>query len=244
MFLFAVLNRETESMNLIVFDVDGTLIQSTGVDDECFSRAIEVAWKIADISTHWYDYKHVTDAGIATELFQKHFGREPEPAEMESLQQEFVSQLEIALSSTSIPQTPSVAAVLQRLQHHERWRAAIATGSWARPIALKLQAAGLSVSTLPMATSDDAFDRAEVIQVAAERAKEVYGQQDWNSVVYVGDGIWDLRAAKSLRIGFVGIASGDKAEVLVAAGAKHVLPDFSDEAHFFDVIDSACMDKD
>lgn len=95
-------------MNLVVFDVDGTLILSTGVDDECFSRAFGAVWKIADISTQWADYEHVTDPGIAAELFQKHIGREPEPAEMESLT--------TASSDTSIPQTPGAAALLQLLQ--------------------------------------------------------------------------------------------------------------------------------
>lgn len=231
-------------MNLVIFDVDGTLIQFTCVDDECFSRAVEVAWGIANISTEWDDYEHVTDSGIATELFQKHFGREPEPAEMESLQQEFLSQLENAVRGTTIPQTSGAAAILQRLQHHELWRAAIATGSWAQPIALKQQAAGLSLSALPVATSDDAFDRAEVIRVAADRAKEHYGQREWNSIVYVGDGIWDWRAAKTLGSGFVGIASGNKADFLVTAGAKHVLPDFAETAHFFNAIEAASVDVD
>ena len=92
-----------------------------------------------------------------------------------------------------------------------------------------------------MATSDDALDRAEVIQVAADRAKEHYGQREWTSIVYVGDGIWDLRAAKNLGCGFIGIASGNKADVLMRAGAKHVLPDFAETAHFFDTIESASM---
>lgn len=68
MFLFAVLSREIESMNLVVFDVDGTLIQSTGVDDECFARAVEVAWGIPSISTQWNDYEHVTDTVLAKVL--------------------------------------------------------------------------------------------------------------------------------------------------------------------------------
>lgn len=93
-----------------------------------------------------------------------------------------------------------------------------------------------------MATSDDAFDRDEVIQVAADRAKEHYGQREWTSIVYVGDGIWDLRAAKNLGCGFIGIASGNKADVLMRAGAKHVLPDFAEMASFLKAIEAANID--
>jgi phosphoglycolate phosphatase-like HAD superfamily hydrolase len=226
-------------MNLVVFDVDGTLILSTGVDDECFARAIEAAWRISNISTQWDDYEHVTDTGIASELFQKHFGRNPARAEIEALQQEFVNQLASVLSDTSIPQTAGVSAVLLQLEQEQRWRAAIATGSWARAIDFKLQAAGLALGSLPMATSDDAFDRAEIIEVAVDRAKERYGQPSWGSIVYVGDGLWDLRAANNLGCGFVGIASGDKAERLLNEGAKHVLPDLSEITRFSDVIAAA-----
>jgi hypothetical protein len=50
------------SMNLVIFDVDGTLIQSTGVDDACFARAVEVAWGIPNISTQWDDYPSILGA--------------------------------------------------------------------------------------------------------------------------------------------------------------------------------------
>jgi phosphoglycolate phosphatase-like HAD superfamily hydrolase len=55
-----------------------------------------------------------------------------------------------------------------------------------------------------------------------------YGQDYFEKVVYVGDGIWDVRAAKPLGIGFLGLATDTKARRLLEEGALCVLPDFSD----------------
>jgi hypothetical protein len=43
---------------------------------------------------------------------------------------------------------------------------------------------------------------------------------------YVGDGVWDLRAAQNLGWEFIGIADGQGAQELRRLGAQHVLPHF------------------
>jgi phosphoglycolate phosphatase-like HAD superfamily hydrolase len=50
----------------------------------------------------------------------------------------------------------------------------------------------------------------------------------FEKVVYVGDGVWDVRAARALGIGFLGLATGTKAVRLLEEGASCVLPDLSD----------------
>ena len=51
-----------------------------------------------------------------------------------------------------------------------------------------------------------------------------------NSIV--GDGIWDARACRSLRMPFVGVASGVRADRLRAEGATLVVPDFAEVEPF------------
>ena len=57
-------------------------------------------------------------------------------------------------------------------------------------------------------------------------------------MIYVGDGVWDIRACGKAGIPFLGIASGVQKEKLIAAGATHVLPDLSDQHRFFASIES------
>jgi hypothetical protein len=57
-------------------------------------------------------------------------------------------------------------------------------------------------------------------------------------VVYVGDSVWDVRAAKALAIGFLGLAAADKAGRLLAEGASCVVTDFSDPLHVVECLDA------
>jgi phosphoglycolate phosphatase-like HAD superfamily hydrolase len=89
-----------------------------------------------------------------------------------------------------------------------------------------------------MASADDAYDRVEILQTAIQRAGRHYGQDAFEKVVYIGDGVWDVRAAKALRIGFLGLAASNKAGRLVEEGASCVLPNFSNLVRV-----SECLEK-
>jgi phosphoglycolate phosphatase-like HAD superfamily hydrolase len=73
------------------------------------------------------------------------------------------------------------------------------------------------------------LDRVDILRTAIGRAGQNYRQDTFEKVVYVGgDGVWDVRTAKALRIGFLGLATDNKARRLLEEGASCVLPDFSD----------------
>ena len=107
---------------------------------------------------------------------------------------------------------------------------AIATGGWRRSARFKLECAGIPHEGLGAAFADDAHPREEIIRIATERAASRSGAEidALGRRLYVGDGLWDLKAAGSLGIDFLGIAEGDRASLLREAGAPCVLPDFSD----------------
>ena len=62
-------------MNLIIFDVDSTLIQSSGVDGECFVDAMNVLPDFAD-KAHFFDgyYWGQSDATQLRTLHGEHVG--------------------------------------------------------------------------------------------------------------------------------------------------------------------------
>ena len=64
-------------MRLVVFDIDGTLTDTMGVDATCFVRALSEVCGFSDIDADWSRYKHATDAGIFNEIFQPRVGRLP-----------------------------------------------------------------------------------------------------------------------------------------------------------------------
>ena len=105
------------------------------------------------------------------------------------------------------------------------WTPAIATGGWRRSARLKLVAAAIPTRGVPMATSSEEERRVDIIRLAVSQATS---GTEASEVVYVGDGIWDVRACRDLSIGFVGRSSRDTQGRLIDEGAKATIPDFSE----------------
>jgi phosphoglycolate phosphatase-like HAD superfamily hydrolase len=220
----------TGNRSLAIFDIDGTLTESVAVDELCFVQAFRDVLGIERINTNWLEYNFQTDSGLALEICRNHLGRDPGDSEISCLQSRFVQLLYAAVEGMGQPmrEIPGASALLHGLGAHPRWHVAIATGGWKVSARFKLASAGLPVDDIPWASADDAVDRVDILRTAIGRARQDYHQDAFEKVVYVGDGVWDVRAAKALGIGFLGLAAGDQAVRLVEAGASCVLPDFSD----------------
>jgi phosphoglycolate phosphatase-like HAD superfamily hydrolase len=94
-----------------------------------------------------------------------------------------------------------------------------------------MASAGMCFDEHPAATADDALDRESIMTLSKQRAAERYGES-FACTVYVGDGVWDARACRSVGVPFIGIGTGSRATRLSAEGAVCVFPDFSDADKF------------
>ena len=216
--------------SLVVFDIDGTLIDSRVVDtDACFFPALREALGIEGFGDDWTGYAEPTSAGVFDEICRKVRGRPPTDAEAAAL----TERLEVLmraryLDGTRIPAIPGAIELLARLGTEPAWRVAVATGNWSREAAIKIESAGLPLAGLPLATASDRPARTDIFPLAVERASAHYGVPAWDRVVFVGDGIWDVRAARANGYAFVGIALGERAAKLHAEGARAVTRDLTD----------------
>lgn len=121
------------------------------------------------------------------------------------------------------------AAILLRELKDRGIPVAIATGDWLDSISFKLRAAGIPIDDIPMVTSSEFYSRADIIAEAVSKAG-----RPLREAIYVGDGLWDLRACKKLGIPFVGV--GRRREELRNAGAAHVLRNL-DPMEFFRIVE-------
>lgn len=226
---------------LAVFDVDGTLTRTSQVDDACFMEAIRIEWGISGVSTDWGAYEHSTDNAIATEISRVHRGRDATERELADLRERFVGLVgeKAATEAALFERVGGVREMLAALPGHG-WHRAIATGGWTPSAKLKLAKAAVPFLGISAAFACDARPREEIIRIATERAERDAAQR-FERVVYVGDGVWDVRAARRLGIGFVGIAVGERAERLREAGAATVLPDFGDLTAFVVALNLAAI---
>lgn len=217
-------------MRLAIFDIDGTLTETNEVDSVCFVQAMADAHSVVGMSTDWGAYAHTTDSFITREILRERFGRTPEEEELSRFQRRFVSLLEERRSKDAslFAEIGGAAAALARLSREPAWAVAVASGCWRGSGELKLRAAGLELGGVPAAYAEDGDSREEILLAALARARESCRRENFEKVVSLGDGLWDVRAARNLGFAFVGVGSGERAERLRAAGASHVVEDFRD----------------
>ena len=214
-------------MHLVMFDIDGTLTETMKLDEECFVRSFKDVFGFADIDTDWSHYPHTTDSGIFHDVCMSRIGRSPTAQEVSRFRQHFIQLL--AATSSQSPFAPIAGAdrLLSRLAQSGSLRVSLATGGWRDSARLKMASAGMCFDDHPAASADDALDRESIMRLSRHRAAKRYGES-FTSTVYVGDGVWDARACRSVGIPFIGIGTGSRATRLSAEGAVCVFPDFSD----------------
>lgn len=211
--------------NLIIFDIDGTLIETTSHEDIIYVGAVkQVMGSALQIDTDWTNYRYSTDAGVFSEIIEKSLSRPPLHEEKQEVERRFVTGLKDLFSSYSLCQSIKGAHnIFDRLKEIG-WDIAIATGCWKSSAELKLKNAGLFDQTIPIANSSDCYDRKDIIEVAIERAKVNYNCTAYSRMIYVGDKLWDKNAAQILGIEFIGIGAPWQE---MAHGAFFHTPDYA-----------------
>lgn len=226
-------------MHLVIFDIDGTLTQTTHVDDECFVQAFTDELGLTGINSDWSRYPAVCDSGITQHIFRQYLRREPHFSEVTRLQRRFAVLLEEAYRQepNRFVEMPGAAQTLRTLRNDTDYVVAIATGGWQMSALLKLEKAQIDIAGLPAAFADHGLTREVILAVAMMMARAKYRQLQFSQVAYVGDGVWDVRSARQLGIGFIGVAQGDKETVLRAAGATAIIQDFTNYDRFKEVLE-------
>jgi phosphoglycolate phosphatase-like HAD superfamily hydrolase len=167
------------------------------------------------------------------------FGRPASAAEIDRLRGRFFALLEARLAAdpSRFSAIPGAAALLSRLRE-EGWHLCIATGGWSISAELKRRAAALP-QEVPIFSSDLHHTREGILEIAIDQMKESNGVPSYDRIVCLGDGVWDVSAAATLRLPFVGVGRGARADRLRKAGARAVLGDFADLAATLETIASA-----
>ena len=185
-------------MKAIVFDVDGTLIESMSVDFELYFSSINTVLGPVNIREDLSNYDNVTDSGILAQLIDDNgFSSEDEVAE--SIQAIFVESLRKHIQTVGpFPAIEGAIQMVGKVRHSANTRVAIATGGWRRSAVLKLESTGFDIDGIPVATCDNSPSRIEIMRTALSRIGN-----DFESVTYFGDAEWDRQACQSLGWNFV-----------------------------------------
>lgn len=201
---------------LIIFDIDGTLLGGEAHDWWAFDHALKTVLGFSPTPDFFSSLPDVTAESIV-EAAMRASGRDPNTGLVTAVRDAYLGFLEQCHRSdpAAFGIRKGAVPLLEHLSSAPGFTVAFATGDWRPTISFKLQCSGLDLCRFPMATASEARRRPEIIQVAAAKAR-----QPLANAVYVGDGVWDLRACRELGIPFVG--TGARTPQLLDAGAQHI----------------------
>lgn len=185
-------------MKHYMFDIDGTLVQTHDMDQECFLRALHDVTGI-ELEPDWGTYPHVTDRGILQTFIERH-APHYELSELESaVKRKFIANVRTALEWNPVNPVNGAIEFIRTLQSQRQVVVSFATGGWLETALLKLESAGFETANIKIASSNDHYSRIEIMSIATEIAT---GTRNTN-FTYFGDGEWDVRACKIMGVHLV-----------------------------------------
>jgi phosphoglycolate phosphatase len=213
--------RETVA---VLFDVDGTLIESGGAGAASWRMAFEDLYGVAA------DIGQFTDAGmtepeVARLTFEQVVGHEPSRAELARVMSRRLRHLPRAVAdSKGFRVLPGVEETLHRLVDAD-YLLGVTTGGMEAAAHIKLARANLNHYFCFGGYGSDSTDRTELTRRAIERGGRLLGGHlDPAETLVVGDTTHDIDAAHGAGAPAVGVASGHSTKQdLEAAGADFVL---------------------
>lgn len=187
--------------NLIIFDIDDTLTQSEEQHQTAYVNTM-LEFGISKINQNWKSYANVTDSYILKENYEANFEKAFDFSFIPSFEEK-MTQAMLAMKKTSSIDGANEA--VDYFMNETDYAICFATGSLLAPAMLKLEQAEINFIPELVEASNEIYTREAIVTSAKEKAKNYFQVDDFNHVISVGDGIWDLRTAKNLGVHFLGI---------------------------------------
>ena len=224
---------------LVIFDIDGTLLHSNKADSICFSKAFKTIFGFELPSLDWNHYPHTMDTAILDALFKEAGMPHPNEAEVEKFKDHYVALLEEGrkVRPEGFMEVQGARQIVEKLVADENYAVGIGTGGFRKPAFVKLKHVGIDTTHLHMAFANGNYSREDMVNESVSLAKAAH--HDFEKIIYIGDGIWDVRTTRNLGIPFIGVRHKGDHQALHAEGAYHVISDYLDQEEFIDLLKKA-----
>ncbi len=215
---------------LVLFDIDGTLIDTGGAGMRALDRVFEEFYDKPNVFAN-YSFSGKVDKRILLDAFEQLWQREPTPAEIEAVRSGYLERLDEELANTPhlYKVLPGVRPLLERLRS-AGIPTGLATGNLEEGAERKLGLGDLWQFFPFGGYGSDHEHRGELTRIGIERAQKHTGANFApEAVVIVGDSPLDIKAARYNNARVIGVLTGwDPPEDMVAAKPDLLLDDLSD----------------
>ncbi len=182
----------------IMFDIDGTLVQSFEFDEVCFTDSVKAVLN-SHVDTDWDSYVNVTDTGLLMELLERTGSRMPINELIARVKALFIKKIREHADVYGVKPIAGATEFVAQLQQMRNVTVSFATGGWLESALIKLESAGFDTHGCRIASSNDHFQRTEIMRQALNG--------DVSELIltptYFGDAAWDKKACAELGFDFV-----------------------------------------
>lgn len=211
------------SKNLVIFDIDGTVVNSEHQHLESINYGFEKTG-CHEVNRDWHSYAHVTDFHVYSRIFEDNHKRKMTFGDIDLFQHHVMQRLNELPPMTEIP---GAVNFIQKVWNSEKWDLAFATGSLYETALKKLGDPGIKYKAGIVIASNRIESREELIHAAEEAAKRMFQVNTYEHILSCGDAMWDVKTAINLNVPLLGVGLGNK-DQLLEAGVKHHIDNWND----------------
>lgn len=215
-------------MKLVLFDIDGTLIDSGGAGSRSLNFAFEELFSVRN-GFEGIRMAGKTDVQIMKEGLRKH-GLNSEDGNIGLLCEGYIRHLQREIENPRRRLKPGIKEILSLLNDKDNVSLGLLTGNLEAGARIKLNPFGLNSYFPSGAFGNDDEDRNKLLPIAVKRFSTLHNREiSYGDCIVIGDTPRDVECARIYGAYAVAVATGPYPyESLLTSGADMVLRDMSE----------------
>ena len=221
-----------KKQRLLLFDIDGTLLDSGGAGALAFQDASELTFEVHRDELSPLDLAGATDGSVLRKLFAD-VKREHTPALEGLFWENYLERLQYRVSDPTMGTLhPGVLPLLEAIQGNPLFSVGLLTGNIRRGAMIKLERFALSHFFIDGGFGDDSVHRNELGPFAVQRIETATRRCfTAEEIIVIGDTPKDIACAEAISARCLAVGTGSfSVEALAAFTPWKCLPNLSETA--------------
>ncbi|MEY4189891.1 MAG: hypothetical protein RIR17_627 [Planctomycetota bacterium] len=195
------------SCNVVLFDIDGTLLSSAGAGKAALEKSMASRFGVEEI-VDGLTLSGRTDLAILHDLFRMHEIPFSETG-FKTMLEGYLEHLPECLKSVQGKVLPGIDLILEKLAQDSEFQVGLLTGNLRKGAKIKLGHFGINEYFSFGGFGDFHLDRDDVAREALKEVQERFGSNIKKSNIWViGDTPLDIRCARAIGVKVMAVATG------------------------------------